>query len=125
MNIDFHLASNEQIETELGRRIKRERVAQGLNQTELAERAGVVRRTVSSVERGEGASLTTFIALLRGLDAIRELERILPDPGPSPIALTEGTPRVKERKYPYKPRQKKNGDDPDVAKTPWKWGDEK
>ena len=125
MNIDFRLASNEQIETELGRRVKREHVAQRLNQTELAELAGVVRRTVSSFERDKGASPTSFIALLQGLDAVRKLERIFPDLGPSPIALTEGTPRVKERKYPYRPRQKKNGDDPDVAKTPWKWGDEK
>ncbi len=76
MNIEFRVASNEQIETELVRRIKRDRVAQGLKQTKLAKLAGVVRRTVSSVEHGKGASLTTFIALLRGLDAVRELERI-------------------------------------------------
>ncbi len=123
MSSDFQIASNGQIETELGRRIKRRRVELGLNQTELAERAGVARRTVSSVERGEGGSMATFVALLRALGALDDLQRLLPDPGPSPIALTEGKAnRVKERKYPYKARKKTST--PSAAE-PWKWGDEK
>jgi len=123
MSIEFNIANNEQIEAELGRRLKRRRVELGLNQTEVAERAGVARRTVSSVERGEGGSMATFVALLRALGALDELQRLLPDPGPSPIALTEArTNRVKERKYPYKARKKAP---PQSAAHPWKWGDEK
>ena len=123
MSIQFNVANNEQIEAELGRRLKRRRVELGLNQTEVAERAGVARRTVSSVERGEGGSMATFVALLRALGALDDLQRLLPDPGPSPIALTEGRAnRVKERKYPYKARQKKSAD---ATTESWKWGDEK
>ena len=123
MSIDFNIADNEHVEAELGRRLKRRRVELGLNQTEVAERAGVARRTVSSVERGEGGSMATFVALLRALGALDDLQRLLPDPGPSPIALTEGkVNRVKERKYPYKAR-KKSPSSP--AAEPWKWGDEK
>jgi transcriptional regulator with XRE-family HTH domain len=120
---EFDILTNTQIEAELGSRLKRRRVELGLNQTEAAERAGLARRTVSSVERGQGASLATLVAMLRALDAINELQRLLPDPGPSPIALTEGrSSRVKERKNPYKPRGKKT---PPTPEGPWKWDDEK
>ena len=123
MPIELHVASTTQIEAELGRRLRRRRVTLGLNQTEVAERAGLARRTVSSVERGEGGSMATFVSLLRALGAIDQLQQILPDPGPSPIALTEGRPgRVEERKNPYKARKKRKAD---VAEEPWKWGDEK
>ena len=67
--------------------------------------------------------MATFVALLRALGAVEDLQRLLPDPGPSPIALTEGkTGRVKERKNPYKARKKRK---PDGTEQPWKWGDEK
>ena len=87
-----------------------------LSQADLAEKAGLARRTITAIEHGEGSSLATLIALLRGLHALGELENLLPDPGPSPIALT----RVQEkpRKYASKPRKPK-------SEGPWKWGDEK
>ena len=70
MITDYLAATTQQIEVDLGLRLRRRRVELGLNQTEVAERAGLARRTVSSVERGEGASMTTFIALLRALGAL-------------------------------------------------------
>ena len=111
----FQFLSDPQIEAELGKRLKRKRVDLGLNQTELAEKAGLGRRTVYAVENGKGCALPTFIALLRALGALHELSELLPPPEISPIALT--ATRVKERKNPYKARPKK----PD---TPWAWGDE-
>lgn len=113
----FELTSDEQVEAELGKRLRRRRVERGLNQSELATKAGVARRTISSVENGEGCTMATFIALMRGLGDVAQLEALLPDPGISPIALTSAT-KVKERKYPYKPRGAR-------TKTEWKWGDEK
>ena len=113
--MNFQFLSDAQIESELGARLKRQRVDLALNQAELAEKAGVGRRTITSVENGHGCSLRTFIALLRGLGGLPGLDHLLPDPGPSPIDLT--TSKVKERKYPYKPRGKKRNE-------PWKWGDE-
>ena len=67
--------------------------------------------------------MATLVSMLRALGAIDQLQQILPDPGPSPIALTEGRPsRVKERKNPYKARTKRKSE---AAAEPWKWGDEK
>lgn len=109
--------SDPQIEEELGRRVRRRRVERGLNQTELAERAGVTRRTVSTVENGGGCSLRTFVALLRALDSLQDLDGLLAEAEVSPIALTSS--KIKERKRPYKPRGRKSTD------APWQWGDEK
>ena len=107
--------SDSQVVAELGRRLRRRRVERGLNQAELAAAAGVGRRTVSSVENGQGCSLSTLVALLRALGDLQALDQLLPDPEISPIALTGGV--VKERKYPYKPRKRKS--------ESWTWGDEK
>lgn len=108
--------SDGQVEAELGRRVKRLRVERGLNQTELGERAGVGRRTISGMENGEGCTMGTFIALVRALGEVGQLEGLFPEPEVSPLVLTE-TAKLKERKYPYKPRKKKDDE--------WKWGDEK
>lgn len=116
MPINFEILSDSQVEAELGRRLKRRRVEMGLNQSELAERAGLGRRTITAVENGRGCGTGTFIALLRVLGGLPALAQLLPDPGPSPIALTSG--RVKERKYPYKARGKKKA-------STWQWGDER
>lgn len=115
MRIKFNTLSNTQIEDELGKRLKRCRVGMRLNQSELAGRAGVSRRTITAVESGKGCTMGTFIALLRALGVLHELDDLLPDPGVSPIAVTNQ--RVRERKYPYKARSKKK-------QPPWQWGDE-
>ena len=117
MPLQIPFLSDPQIEAELGKRLRRRRVELGLNQTEVAAKAGLGRRTITAVENGHGCSLRTFVALLRALGTLQDLDRLLPDPGPSPIALT--TNKVKERKYPYKPRRRKTED------KRWQWGDER
>ncbi|MBK1881664.1 helix-turn-helix transcriptional regulator [Luteolibacter pohnpeiensis] len=109
------LLSNPQIEKELGSRLKSRRLERNLSQAEVAEKSGLSRRTITAIENGQGSTLATFIAYLRALNALDSLEGILPDPGPSPVALA----RLQEepRKYASKPRH------PSPAQ-PWKWGDE-
>lgn len=112
----FHQLTNLQIEQELGHRLKQRRLELNLSQTEVAEKSGLGRRTITAIENGEGSTLTTFIALLRGLQALHYLEQFLPDPGPSPLMLA----KLQEapRKYASKPRKPK-------PTTEWKWGDER
>ena len=51
---NFQFLSDPQIETELGKRLRRKRVDLGLNQTELAEKSGLGRRTVYAVGERQG-----------------------------------------------------------------------
>lgn len=111
------LLSNLQIEQELGRRIKSRRLERNLSQTEVAERSGLSRRTITAIENGEGSTLTTLVSLLRALNALDTLESFLPDPGISPMAMLKL--QEEPRKYASKPRKVK------APQTPWKWGDEK
>ena len=113
----MRLLTTPQIEQELGRRLKRRRLELNLSQEGAALHSGLSRRTITAVEHGQGATLATLIDLLRALDAVDILEDVLPDPGPSPLAMA----RLREdpiRRYASKPRRA-----PDPAA--WKWGDEK
>jgi len=108
--------TNSQIETELGKRLKRFRLESNLSQTEVATRSGLSRRTITAIENGEGSTLGTLVSLLRALQALDALDNFLPDHGVSPMAMM----RLREEpvKYASKPRKTKNT-------SPWKWGDEK
>lgn len=110
------LQSNLQIEQELGRRLKAHRLQINLSQAEVAERAGLSRRTVTAIENGEGSTLATLIALLRALGALDTLDTFLPDPGVSPMAMLKL--RDDTRKYASKPRKPKPA-------ASWQWGDER
>jgi transcriptional regulator with XRE-family HTH domain len=109
--------SNPQVEKELGTRLKQHRLDRNFSQAEIAIRSGLSRRTITAIERGEGCTLTSLIALLRALNALDTLEGFLPDPGISPIAMTSMLQDA-PRKYASKPRKT-------PPPTPWKWGDEK
>ena len=115
--LDLEIMSNQQIEVEMGQRIRNKRLDMNLSQTELARRAGVARRTITSVENGEGCSLTTLIALVRALRAMAWIDQFLPDPGISPMAL------LLQEESKYHTKRKKAGRPRKVVEG-WKWGDE-
>ena len=98
-------------------RLKRQRLELNLSQTEAATRSGLSRRTITSIENGEGSTLSTLIALLRALNSLDTLEGFLPDPGISPMALLKL--QEQPRKHASKPRKKVN------YPKKWQWGDEK
>lgn len=59
----------EDLRSEFGRRVRELRVAQGLSQEELAERAGLHRNYIGGVERGErNVALLNIGRLARALD---------------------------------------------------------
>lgn len=62
---------------EFGERIKAARVQSNYTQAQLAEKAGVSRRTLQLFENGEGGNFTTFIQLIRALGQIDQLAQLL------------------------------------------------
>lgn len=69
----------------LGERIERYRIEADLTQAELAEQAGIGKRTLERIEAGGGAELVTLIRILRALKALDGFERLIPQLPPSPI----------------------------------------
>ncbi len=106
---------------EIGERLQQERLNQNMSQAELASAAGVSRKTITNLENGEGGTLPTLIAILRGLDRIDNLDAFLPDPGTSPLMLAEMQGKVRQRAT---GKRKKAKADYRVRESGWEWGED-
>jgi transcriptional regulator with XRE-family HTH domain len=101
------------IERMLGQRLLEIRLARNINQTDLAEEAGVSRRTMTRLENGEGVSLDTLIRVMSALGLADRFAVLLPDPAIRPIE------RIRQGKERQRARRKSK-----PAAKPWHW-DEK
>ena len=116
---DPYQLTEKQLEELIGQRLKEHRLQRNLNQTDLAERAGLARRTITSVENGHGCTLGTLIRLVRALDLEHLLQELIAPLPPSPLAIRQAQILAEStRKHASRPRQK------DSPAAPWTWGDE-
>lgn len=74
--LDFGFATEQEIRTELGRRLHAQRLAQGLTQAELAERAGISINTLGALENKGKCTLENFIRTAMGLGVAGELQAL-------------------------------------------------
>ncbi len=93
--------SDRAILREIGRRLKQKRLDKNVSQQKLAESAGLNRATVSEIEQGNPFAMLTFIQILRALDALEELDSLLPDPGISPLQLAKMKGKARRRASRY------------------------
>ena len=110
------LLTDDAILAEIGKRIARYRVDSQVTQAELAQQAGVSKRTIERVEAGASAQFSTIIRILRVLDLMGGLENLVPEPVPRPMELLKQKGKVRQRAS-----STRHSD-----KTPkkWSWGDE-
>jgi len=114
--IDFHVATSDQIEAALCKRLESIRLSRNMTQVQLAEEAGVSPRTIGRLEKGQGVSVDTFIRILTALGIQQNLEALLPDPTVRPVERIDI--RGSERKR-ARPGQSSN------ERAVWSWGDGK
>ncbi len=69
-----------EVASELGARVRKERLRQNLTQQTLADRAGVSRVTVRRMESDGTATLPNFLAILAALRRTKDLEALLRPP---------------------------------------------
>jgi transcriptional regulator with XRE-family HTH domain len=101
---------------ELGSRVARARLERNLTQAQLAEQAGVAKRTIERLESGGvGTQLSGFVRVCRVLGLVERFDLLLAEPVPSPIAQLKLQGRRRRRASPAR----KNS-----TPGPWKWGDE-
>lgn len=109
--------TDEAVLAELGRRLAKYRLDRNLTQAELAQAAGVSKRTVERIEAGASAQLTHFIRVCRALGLLEHFETLIPEPLPSPIEQLKR--RGKQRQ-----RASSSVNEPTGTYTPWTWDED-
>ncbi len=107
--------SDEAILRELGSRLARARLERNTSQEQLAHEAGVGKTTVERVESGREVKLSSLIRILRALGQLDALDRLIPEPLPSPIERV----RLQGRRR----RRARQPQAEDSEERPWQWGD--
>jgi transcriptional regulator with XRE-family HTH domain len=103
---------------EIGERLERRRIDAGLTQAELAEEAGISKRTVERIEAGRSTDFAMLLRLLRVLKLLEPLELWIPDLPQSPLVLLKGRGRARKRVgHPRSPA----GAAATKPAPPWKW----
>lgn len=110
-------ATDEAVLSELGGRLAQVRLERNLTQAQLAEQAGVSKRTVERLESGSVATqLSGFIRVCRVLDLVARFDLLVPEPVPSPVEQLKLRGRRRQR---ASARRKAK-----VPSKKWQWGDD-
>ncbi len=115
MNIS-NLLSDDTILAELGQRIARRRLDLQFTQAQVAEQAGVAKRTLERIEAGASAQLSSVIRVFRVLDLLQGLNGLIPEAQPSPMALLKHKGKLRQRAS-----KNRRSQQPD---KPWTWDEE-
>lgn len=111
-----NLLADDAILMELGTRIARRRLDLQLTQADVAEQAGVAKRTLERIEAGASAQMSSMLRILRVLEMLPGLDCMIPDETARPMDLLKR--KGKERQRASKPRHKERPDEP------WTWGED-
>ncbi len=102
---------------ELGGRLARIRLERNLTQAQLAEQAGVAKRTIERLETGAVATrLSGFIRVCRVLEVLDRFDILISEPVPSPVAQLKQRGRQRQRASTAKAVK--------TAAKKWQWGNE-
>lgn len=101
--------------SDLGGRLARVRLDRNLTQAQLAEQAGVSKRTVERLESGSTATqLSGFIRVCRALGLLARFDALIPESPPSPIVQLKL--QGKQR------RRASSAGTSDRPSKKWEWG---
>ncbi len=110
-------ATDDVVLGELGGRLAKIRLDRNLTQAQLAEQAGVSKRTVERLESGAVATqLSGFIRVCRVLDIVERFDLLIPEPVPSPVAQLKLHGKKRQRASTVKAAKS--------SAKKWQWGDE-
>jgi transcriptional regulator with XRE-family HTH domain len=101
---------------ELGGRMARCRLDLQLTQAELAEQAGVSKRTVERIEAGATTQVSTLIRILRVLNLLDGLDQLVPEAGPRPMDILKLKKKAGRKRASSRRKKAPGGE--------WHWGDE-
>ena len=90
--------TDEALLREIGKRLAKIRIDRDYTQADLAEQAGVSKRTIERLETGAVApQLSVLLRVCRALDLLEGIEHFLPETGPSPMAQLKNQGKARKR----------------------------
>jgi transcriptional regulator with XRE-family HTH domain len=110
------LLTDDAVLAELGERMARRRIDLLLTQADVAEQAGIAKRTVERIEAGASAQMSSIIRILRVLELLPDLDAIIPEIAARPMDLLQRKGKVRQRAA-----SRSRADRPE---QPWSWDDE-
>lgn len=99
----------------MGQGIARRRLRLKYTQANVAEQAGVAKRTVERIEAGGSTQTATLIRILRALDLLTGFDHMIPATGPSPMDLLKRKGKKRQRASSRRPLERSD--------KPWTWDD--
>jgi transcriptional regulator with XRE-family HTH domain len=105
---------------EIGGRLERRRIDAELTQAELAEEAGISKRTVERIEAGHSTDFVMLLRVLRVLKLLEAMDQLVPDLPQSPLTLLKGRGRARKR---VGHSRRSPGTAASRPAAPWKWRD--
>jgi transcriptional regulator with XRE-family HTH domain len=84
---DLSFKSLEELQIELGKRVRQLRLFRNMDQRTVAERAGISKSAFRHLEGGHGSSVETLLRVLKALDFLEGIEMLAPQPTVNPLAL--------------------------------------
>ncbi|MFZ4413812.1 MAG: helix-turn-helix domain-containing protein [Bacteroidales bacterium] len=112
-NIDWVQMSDTAIVKQIGDYIKHTRLQQNIKQSQLAEKSGLNRWTISQIEKGESITLSSLIQILRALDLLYIMNAFEVKDTISPLAYAKLKKQQKLR------AGNKNNNSPDKEDSEW------
>lgn len=99
----------EELEADLGGKIKALRLLRNIDRATLAERAGISESALKNLELGKGSSLKTLMSVVRALGRQDWLKTLAPIATVSPMTMTKRvTPRLRASRRRTTPKPKDN-----------------
>lgn len=114
--LDFSFATADEIALELAGRLRAARLAQGLQQSELALRAGVSAGTVKTLEKSGQSTVISLIRVVQALGLTQHLQQAFVLEVRS-IAQMEQAQHAQRQRAPRKPKVTSTGTDAAISKA--------
>jgi transcriptional regulator with XRE-family HTH domain len=104
---DMQFRTPQELQTELGRRIRELRLSRNIDQRAAAAKAGVARAALQNLEAGRGSSVQTLLRILKALNYLEGIEILAPQPTVNPLALlkTKTPPQRARHRRVARPRK--------------------
>lgn len=102
---------------QFGERLKAFRLSRNMSQKELAEAAGISRRTVTQIETTGNGTIETLLRVLKAMELSDRLSDLVPDASIDPFNPDSMKGPTRQRASSHTAKEKKSDD------ASWSWGD--